>query len=537
MKSFFVAHKIISAIILLALLGGGYFGYKKYTSTAGNTRYVTAKAQRGTITASVSGSGQVSSLNQIDIKTKVSGDVLYLATQDGQKIGAGGLIAKLDDKDAQKSVRDAEINLESAKISLSKLEIEKSDENMNADLVKAYDDGFNTVSNVFIDLPEIMTGLNDMFFKSSVTTGQWNVDWYEGQVGNISNDREKIKVFKKSFTDSYQIALKAYDKSFDNYKIISRTSNSQTIEDLITQTYDTTKLVSDAVKNANNYIDFIKNAIQRNDFDIPAIIATHKTILSGYTSDTNTHLINLQSTTANIKDYKDAFPNSDLDIQSAKLSVKQKENALQDAKDKLADYFVRAPFSGTVAKINIKKSDTVGAGTVAATLITKTKLAEISMNEIDVAKMKLGQKATLTFDAIPDLIVSGVVAEIDSIGAVAQGVVTYNVKISFDTQDERVKTAMSISAEIVTNTKQNVLVIPNSAVKSQAGKSYVEMFNNSLINPNKVTVKVGLTNDSESEIISGIKEGDEIVTRVVLPNAPKTTAPNIFGSTGGNRAR
>ena len=66
---------------------------------------------------------------------------------------------------------------------------------------------------------------------------------------------------------------------------------------------------------------------------------------------------------------------------------------------------------------------------------------------------------------------SGVVTEIDPIGAISQGVVTYDIKINFDVVDERVKPSMSVSAAIITDTKQNVLVVPNSAVKSKNGSS------------------------------------------------------------------
>src|SRR5207248_903868 len=97
-------------------------------------------------------------------------------------------------------------------------------------------------------------------------------------------------------------------------------------------------------------------------------------------------------------------------------------------------------------------------------------------------------KATLTFDAIPDLTISGTVAEIDSLGTVSQGVVTYNVKISFDTQDSRIKGAMSVSAAIITEVKQDVLVVLNSAVKSSSGASYVEMFDTPLAAPTDVSL-------------------------------------------------
>mgnify|MGYP001560907140 CR=1 FL=1 len=230
-KFYIIAHKIISVVVLVIIVLIGYWGYKKLTSTAGEIRYLTAKVEKGAIIASISGTGQVSSLNQVDIKSKASGDVIHIAVKDGQKVGEGALLVKLDDKDAQKSVRDAEVNLESARIALEKLKIQKSNENMNADLAKAYDDGFNTIANVFLDLPGIMTGLNDMFFKSNLGTGQWNVDWYEGQVA--SGDHEKATVLKQNFVDSYKKAKSAYDLNFDNYKTVSKISDNAIIEAII----------------------------------------------------------------------------------------------------------------------------------------------------------------------------------------------------------------------------------------------------------------------------------------------------------------
>ncbi len=546
-KSYILSHKKMSAFILILVLLISYWIYKKATSTAGDIRYVVSKVERGTIIASVSGTGQVSALNQIEVKSKVSGDVVYIARNDGDKIWQGGLIAELNAKDAEKAVRDAQIDLDSAQIALDKLKLQKSSENLDADLAKSYDDGFNTVSNAFLDLPDIMTGLNNMFFKANMgpSSGQWDIDWYEGQTA--SEDHDKTVIYKKNFTDSYSLARKAYDASFDNYKSVSRTSDKDGIEKLINTTYNTTKIISDVIKNANNYIDFVNDSMERHNFDIPKIITTDKTSLSTYTSKTNTHLINLLSIKNSIKSFKDAFPNADLDIRSSILSLQQKQNSLQDAKDKLADYFIRAPFDGTIAKINIKKSDSISAGTSMATLITKKQLADISLNEVDVAKIKIGEKATLTFDAVPNLSISGVVEEIDSVGAISQGVVTYNVKISFDTQDERVKPSMSVSASIITDVKQDVLMILNSAIKSQNKGSYVEMFSTPLVKandglsgsiskvaPKKIPVEVGLSNDSNTEIISGVKEGDDIVTRTILPTATKTaSAPSIFGSTGG----
>ena len=544
-KAYIVKHKIISAVVLLGILLLIYWGYSKITSTTGETQYITTTVQKGTIVSSVTASGQVESSNQIDLKASVSGTIVYVGVKPGDKVKRGKLLFSIDNKDAQKAVRDAEISLESAKISLDKLKIQQSDANMNADLAKAYDDGFNTVSNVFLDLPDIMTGLDSMFFKDTISpgSGKWNIDWYESKVAN--EDANKIKTYKQNLTDSYNLALEAYNKNLDNYKSVSRTSDNATIEAMISQTYDTTKLISDVIKNGNNYIDFVKDSMQKNNSDIPAIVATHKASLSTYTSETNTHLLDLLSIKASIKSYKDAFPNSSLDIQSSELSVKQKENALQDAKDNLSNYYVLAPFDGTIASVTGEVGDI--ASSTLGSLITNQKIALLSMNEVDVAKIKLGQKATITFDAIPDLSMTGTVAEIDTVGTVSQGVVSYSVKIAFDTNEDSVKPGMSVSASIITDSKTNVLIVPSSAIKTQGNIKYVQMFASplpapsvgsqgtpSVIAPNQVTVETGLTDDTNTEIVGGLKEGDQIVSRTITSTTTTTKAPTATSLLGGN---
>ncbi|KKS95467.1 hypothetical protein A3B05_02980 [Candidatus Giovannonibacteria bacterium RIFCSPLOWO2_01_FULL_43_160] len=525
---FISSHKIIAVLVLLALSYGGYWTYQKLTDTSGQPTYLLAQIKKGTITASVSGSGQVSVSNQVDLKAKVSGDVVYVGFKNGDAVSAGNLILQLDARDAQKSVRDTEVNLESAKLSFEKFKVENSKEKLEADLKKAYEDGFNATSNAFLDLPTIMAGLNDLLFRNNFISSQTNINYYSDAVKSYD---EKAALYKDDAFSSYQAARKAYDQNFTDYKSVSRFSDEVSIEKIVNQTYDATKLIAEAAKNASNLIQFYKDKLIERDLKPNALADTHLSSLNTYTGKTNAHITSLLSVKDAIQDKKDAFINADFDLKSQELSVKQRENALEDAKEKLSDYFVRAPADGIVAKINFKKGDSVSSGSIAATFITKQRLAEISLNEVDVAKIKVGQKSTLTFDAVPDLSISGEVAEIDTIGTVAQGVVSYIVKITFDTQDERVKPSMSVSAAIITDIKTNVLVVPNSAIKSQGGAQYVELKNgeNSL---ERQQVETGISNDEFTEIISGLKEGDSVVSGTI---SAQTSANQTQQQSGGFR--
>jgi len=495
------------------------------TDTSGQPTYLLAQIKRGVITASVSGSGQISASNQVDIKAKASGDVVYVGAKNGDGVAAGALLLQLDARDAQKSVRDAEANLENAKLSLEKFKVTNSKEKLEADLKKAYEDGFNETSNAFLDLPTIMAGLNDLLFKNNFISSQTNLNYYSDAVKSYD---EKAVLYKDDAFNSYQAARKAYDQNFTDYKSTSRFSDEASVEKIVNQTYDATKLISEAAKDASNLIQFYKDKLIEQDLKPNALADTHLSSLNTYTSKTNAHITSLLSVRDTIQDKKDAFVNADFDLQSQELSVKQRENALQDTKEKLSDYFVRAPADGVAAKINFKKSDSVSGGAIAATFITNQRIAEISLNEIDVAKIKVGQKSTLTFDAIPDLSISGEVAEIDTIGTVSQGVVSYMVKITFDTQDERVKPGMSVSAAIITNVKTDVLMAPVSAVKSQGGMQYAEIKNSDAA-PVQMQVETGIANDEFIEIISGVKEGDNVVSGTISAQTNTTQTQQQSG--------
>lgn len=509
-------------ITALILITAGYFGYQYFFGGEEATRYLTAEVRRETLEISISGSGQVSASNQLDIKSKVSGEAVYIAPVEGREVGAGALIMQLDARDAQKAVRDAEVNLESAKLALEKLRgpeqgvIPRNKKNAEDDLKKAYDDGFTAVSNAFLDLPATVTGLKDLLFGTDIASSQSNMNYYADAVKNY--DARSLD-YKDSASASYQKARNSYDKNFDDYRMTQRESGAAAIEALIDETYGTAIGVSDAVKSASNLIQFYKDRLTERDLKPNSFTDTHLSKLDSYTDKTNTHIAALLNVRNQIKNYKDAVSNADLDVKTQELAVRQRENALFDAKEKLADYYIRAPFAGTVAKINFKKGDSVSTLLAAANLITRRKIAEISLNEIDVAGIKAGQKTTLTFDAVPGLSVAGEVASIDSLGTIEQGVVTYTVKIAFDAEDERVKPAMSVSAAITTDAKEGALLAPNSAIKQEGGKYYVEVMPDRAETPQRKSVEIGLSNDSFTEITSGLDEGDIIVTRTITSGA------------------
>jgi len=559
-----IKHKIILAAVVLLAAAGIYFILQNNTGTKTAVRYITSTVKKETIVVSVSGSGQVSSLNQIDLKPKASGDVISVNAIKGQNVNAGTLIASLNAKEALKSLRDAQANLESAKISLEKLQqpadtltllqsenaliaAQKSKAFAEDDLKKSYDDAFTAISNAFLDLPAIMSGLESVLVGSGV---QDNASYYYDLVKSFD---DSALTFKSSAVETYNTARLAYDKNFLDYKATSRYAETDAIESLLHESYETTKTIAEALKNTDNFLSFTYDRLSTNRQFIPAQLSAQRSSISGYIDQTNSHLQSLLNNVNTITNTKEEIESSErsieekieslkqlkagtdaLDLKSGQLSVAQKQNALLDAQQTLANYSIRAPFDGIIAELDVKKYDTVSAGTAIGTLITAQKIAEISLNEVDAPKVKAGQDTILTFDAVTDLSITGKVVDVDSLGTVSSGVVSYGVKIAFDVQDQRIKSGMSLSVNIIIESKPDVLVVPISAVKIAGDESYVQILVNGI--PEKKTVTTGISSETLVEIIDGLAPGDEVVTQTLTGASAGASTGSNTNTSGNNNA-
>ncbi len=572
-KAYATAHKLISVIIIAAALLGAYMVYARATSTSGETRYILGTVTKSTLIASVSASGQVSASTQLDVKSKVSGDIVWVGVKAGDTVYTGEALASIDNTDGKKAVTNAEQSLAEANLQYQKdsaqapIDYQKAQDALASakeDLATTYVDTFNTISNAYLDLPPVITGIHDALFGYDLSDGhsQWNVDTLVNLFMN--DDRETMRTFATSATNDYATARSKYDASILEYKQTTRYATGDELEKLLGETIDTATAIAQSLQSELNLLSETTDLASAHNFHLNAGVTSMQTNARTWLSTTNTVLNDLLSQKKAIETDKqgiktdeqnitllqvgNASGSNPISLQISRNSIQNQEDNLVSLNQTLADYTVRAPFSGTIAAFNVKVHDSASSGTTIATLITTQKIATLSLNEVDAAKIKVGDKATLTFDAIDGLSLTGSVAEIDPVGTVSQGVVSYNVKIAFDTQNAPIKPGMTANASIITDVHQDVLMVPASAIRTVNGTSVAQVFSPALpttggnqgvtstIAPQMKPVEVGISNDSETEIISGLSEGDQIVTRTITASQTTATAqsaPSLFG--GGTR--
>ena len=217
-----------------------------------------------------------------------------------------------------------------------------------------------------------------------------------------------------------------------------------------------------------------------------------------------------------------------------------------------------APTAGTVGDLIITKGMQIGSSNTTAGSSTNTSnqaiasiitgnatTVSVSVAEVDAPQIKIGQAATITFDALPSKTFTGKVMGINTTGAVTSGVTTYPAVIQLDdTTDASIFPNMSATANIITKVDDNVLLVPSAAVQTVGTASTVRVLKNGQVST--VTVQAGDMSDSQTVITSGLSEGDTVVTSAIstTTTTSNTTSPfsgglrlGGFGGGGGGTTR
>jgi len=226
---------------------------------------------------------------------------------------------------------------------------------------------------------------------------------------------------------------------------------------------------------------------------------------------------------------------SDYEVQ--KSSIRTLEIALESA---YAEYQAQSPTitatsNGVIAnvlavegtKIENSVSSDRSVVTVASIKQEGTPIASVDVTEVDINSIKVGQKVLMALSSIDNKTFEGKVTGIDKIGSAESGVSNYPVIIKFNEDSDLVLPNMSVDAEIILNQKENTLFIPSAAIKSISGKKTVNVQKGSQVE--QIEVETGLVAGTNTEIISGLEEGDSVLVQT-LPTSGFTSTTNSQNS-------
>ena len=212
-----------------------------------------------------------------------------------------------------------------------------------------------------------------------------------------------------------------------------------------------------------------------------------------------------------------AQKNLDTQLRTAQAAVEKDQVALEQAQRNLEKARITAPFDGIVSTVAFSVGDSAGTGTAVTVVDLATLQVKVTIAEVDVAKIKVGQAAQMTMDALPGKTYNARIIAIGPVATITQGVVNYPVTAVVSNNDGMVKPGMTANLAITVEQRDNVLLVPARAIRTQGNQRTVTVQYKGQSIP--VPVTVGLTNETSAEITSGLQEGDVVTLNTTTTRA------------------
>lgn len=506
-KAYVLRHKIRSAVgglVLILILFGIFHGKP--------VNLVTAQASVQDLQSTILATGKVTSITDLALSFNASDVVSTILVRVGDKVKKGQILATLNNRDELASLTTAKGALALAKANYEKiLEGATSEE---------------------IAIKEVALTSAQISLENTKTTQDTLVS--NAYRALLNSTLEATSTSSSSSTVTAPTISGTYTLGVEGSINISTYSSGSggyfTTTGLISSTGSITTNTAIALDNSGLFITFptgfnASTGIVWN-INIPNIKAPdYVTNLNAYNSALETRDSAI-ATAQSLVDEKQAELNLEkaearpVELDAANADILSAEGKYESASANYENTIIRAPADGTITVVDTKIGELATAQKPVITLQDITDLyLEANINESNIANIKLDQPVKVTFDSLPkDQIYNAVVSSIDPGATIEDGIVNYKIKATLtDTVD--IKPGMTANMTIIVFSKPKVLVIPQKAIISENGKTFVQIpINKKKGQTEDVDVVKGQIGDGNLvEIIFGIKEGDE----VVIPDGTK----------------
>jgi RND family efflux transporter MFP subunit len=500
------------AVVAVVLIGIIWFAMTRPHATA----YQLSTVQRGTLTEVVSVTGNVTSTKSVMLAFENGGTIAAIYDKEGDHVNAGGVIAKLDTRDLEAQLAEAQANVDAETAALEKLQAGPTSQNIAVSQT-ALAAAEQTLANSYLNIPNALTSAyasaNDAvrnqlasFFANAETNGpQLTFPVNDSQIAN-NLTFERLKASTE---------LNAWQA--EDQKIVPAMPSS-TLDALLQNTLAHLAVTKTLLTTASNAV------VNTTNVD-SATTATYKTDVTNGLNEVNTSIGNVNALAQSIASEKAAVAQAkaqldltlagatqeDIDAQTAQVEqAKANAETIQVKIDKAS---LVAPFGGIITMQTAKVGEIASPGIPVVSLLADRGL-EIDANiaEVDIGKVIGGDVASVTLDAFQGKTFSGKVTYVSSGETLIEGVPTYKTVFQFDNLDPGVKTGMTANIDITTAVHTNVLYVPQRTVTTNAdGTRTVEVYHGAKQPLEKRTVTVGIRDvNGNIEIASGLNEGDVV---------------------------
>ena len=488
-------------ILALVAVAAGGLATSKLLNTpkaaAADTTYTTAAVETRDITNSLSSSGTLQPADSYTVTTLVSAEILSDTFEEGDEVTEGQLLYTLDSSNASSSQTQAQNSYTQAQKSYnSAVRAKYPTADMSGSVSEVYVNNGDSVS-AGTELLKIV-GDNNIYIDFLFTYVD-NSAFYVGQTATIF-----INGFAGTTTGTVT-AVSNGSTASDNGRMLTTVRVKATNPGLVTSSYTATAVIGSYSSYGNASIKVSASSV------ITAEASGKVSGLSWLAGDTISDGDRICTITGDSVDDQ---------IDNAKISLSNAQTNLENAQDTLDDYKVTAPISGTVVTKTAKAGDKIEGGST-GTLCTIYDLSYLEMtmsiDELDISQVEVGQTVEVTADAVEGKTYTGVVTKVSVAGTTSGGITTYPVTVRIDETDG-LRPGMNVDAEIVISSAEGVLAVPSGAV-NRGNTVLVTADSPSAANATDqedpegyayVEVEIGVSDDSYTEIASGLQEGDTV---------------------------
>jgi multidrug efflux pump subunit AcrA (membrane-fusion protein) len=541
---------VMTAVLALALVCTGL------TGCAGKSGEPTGKTQvavvtRGDLTLAVTADGNLVMPHEVRLRFGTPGTVEKIYVEEGDRVKEGTLLAKLDDTAQKIAIASAQYDLQSALNNLSEtisasccvktgfprryrdstalnsMEQAQDEVTRAAELLREgdYEAAVEELRITWYDIEATANSLR-MLLKNAETsydiTHSMNYasvlpeEYYPnatksiellGRDGAALNEVQRL-IEEGDYTGA-QVALSGAAADMDETYRLVRSSVGQ-IEQYGVSTPDTATTL-DYLEAAQARMEKLQRLLEQGDYGLEFAEtlrrAQHDLEMGHAILESNEvvfeHGLNLQS------------------VAQYNINVQKAMTALDNYKDELMKTEILAPFDGTVVDIGVKENDQLSSfdySSITAVHLVDTGTVKLDgfVDEIDIFKVELGQKAEIVVDAIPEAELYGTVTFISPNGTEETGVVNFAVTIALDPTDIELKGGLTATANILVENNENVLLIPNRAVRGSHGDYWVDVVvNEETMETERRTIVPGAQSARYTEVVSGLQEGEKVLEEVI----------------------
>lgn len=458
--------------------------------------YAETTPVRQDVSNSLSGTGTLNPANTYTVKSLVDGKILTGGFEEGDKVEEGDVLYTIDSSDASTNLEKASIALQQAQRSY--------DKTVDLQYVRAEVDG--TVSSL-----KVAKG-------DQVTSGQ--------EVAVIRDSSKMLLnlLFPAADAANFSVGQSADVMLDGTFETLKGTITAITGTDELSTGNLLVRTVTIRVNNAGGL-----TTAQAATASVNGVSSIASATFAYQAERTLTaqaggtvSAINVQEGDAVSKgDILIELTGDDLteSIQSASESLRSAEISMQNQQDNMSNYTITSPISGTIIEKDAKQGDALTSGSTLCVIYDLSYLEMvINVDELQIGALSVGQKVQITADAVADKTYVGTVTRVSMKGSSSGGTTTYPITIRIDDTDG-LRPGMNANAEIVVAEANNALVVPNAAV-IRGGYVLVSKKSPSAANAVEdmdapegyvyVNVETGVSDDSYTEIKSGLQEDDTV---------------------------